>query len=571
MEEQKTPLEKGFLEPAEAEEMQDKQRQGKMGETINALGVIYKRATARSTHIKARIESVRARVIDLYAAREELLAKLEANGPDEEASPDFVEEYNRIKAETLKVEAEQAEIEAELAQAEKTLSDTETTLDEGINNTRAALVENALPLEEAFAKNEKAKTEWGAFKKGMGFPVNEPFPWAKLNAQNIFDVLTALLKIMLNEEVDKAIYLPILHAPGLDELAKLGRKTEIQKNPVTETSFVKAGNMTIQQKRGINIGPPAKRKAVRKEPSKTEEGLTKEKEAELAKEKEALLFQRYISTVATTAALKLLDISAIKLTEQNGYKASKFNTNVEMDVKEYMEKCGIPLTRPSLKKVKNTLKGILEAFNAITLDFPEKRAGKEGENWHLNILQKYEDNMANGKLKLQFTEDVTEYLVGAYLAYFPMLLLKADERNDNVYRMGRRLMYYYSNINNQQQGTADIISVKALLESAPAIPTYEEVMGADKHLELRIMRPFKAALDKLDFIEWEYCNAKKAPLTKKQKAAFSYETFIGCYVKFTVMNGPDMKRIVAARQEKKAQAEERKRARAEARKKKGDA
>ena len=361
----------------------------------------------------------------------------------------------------------------------------------------------------------------------------------------------------------------LLHGPGLDELAKLGRKTEIQKNPITGTAYVTAGNMTIQHKRGINVGPPARRKALRNEPSKKEEGLSKEKEA---KEKEALLFQRYISTVAATSALKLLDISTIKLTEQNGYRARKFNTNVEIDViEDFMKPCGIPITEPSIKKTKGTLRSIQEAWNAITLDFMEKRAGREGESWHINILQKYEDSMANGKVKLQFTEDIAEYLTGAYLAHFPLPLLKTDERNDNVYRMGRRLMLHYSNVYNQEHGTADIISVKALLESAPAIPTYEEVMGADKHLELRIMRPFKAALDKLDFIEWEYCNAKKTPLTKKQKAAFNYHTFIGCYVKFTVLNGPDMKRIVAEKQEKTAQAEERKRARAEARKKKGDA
>ena len=561
MDEKKTPLEMGFMEPTEALETEsgmNKQHGGVMGKAINNLGEIINGRAARSKDIRTRIDTVKARASAIEAEREKLLATLEADSPGEEASPELVEQFNRMKADMIELEAEQAGIEAELAQVEEDFSGTEAAWDEGMNATRAALGENAIPLEEAFARNENTKAEWEAFKKSMGFPINKPMPWAELKAQHFLSVVNALLKIMLLlEDADKKRYLPMLHGPGLDELTKLGRKAEIQKNPITGTAYAIVGNMTIQHKRGINVGPPAKRKAVRKE---------------LTKEEEALIFQKYISTVATTAALKLLDISAIKLTEQNGYKASKFNTNVEMEITEYMEKCGIPLTIPSTKKTKSTLKGILEAFNAITLDFPEKRAGREGENWHLNILQKYEDTMANGILKLQFTEDIAEYLTGAYIAHFYVPLLKADERNDNVYRMGRRLMLHYSNVYNQERGIADIISVKALLESAPAIPSYEEVKSDRQYY--RIMGPFKTALDKLkklDFIKWEYCNAKKAPLTKKQKAAFNYETFIGCYVKFTVLNGPDMNKIVAAKQEKTAQAEERKKARAEARKKKADA
>lgn len=414
-----------------------------------------------------------------------------------------------------------------------------------------ALVE----IETALKKKQYLLPEWYEFKKQLGLEPDEPIQTRNTDLKRLNELLKGLERAIKESPLAVyPVYAALLHGPGLDEIAKLDRKTEIQKNPITGTAYATVGNMTIQHKQGINVGPPAKQKASRKE---------------LTKEDEALLFQRYISTAATTAALKLLDISAIKLTEQNGYGASKFNTNVEMDVAEYMEKCGIPLTTASTKKTKSTLKGILEAFNAITLDFQEKRAGRDGENWHLNILQKYEDNMASGKIKLQFTEDIAEYLTGAFLAHFPMPLLKTDERNDNVYRMGRRLMLHYSNVYNQEKGTADIISVKALLESAPSIRTYEEVMAAkgDRHLEVSIMRPFKTALDKLDFIEWEYCNAKKAHLTKKQKAEFDYHTFIVCYVKFTVLNGPDMKKIVAAKQEKKAQAEAKKKARAEARKK----
>ena len=92
-------------------------------------------------------------------------------------------------------------------------------------------------------------------------------------------------------------------------------------------------------------------------------------------------------------------------------------------------------------------------------------------------------------------------------------------------------------------------------------------MAAGKHLKQLIMRKLKDAMNGLDFITWEYCNAKKAPLTEEQKANFDYYTFIECYVHFTMLNCMDYKPLIAARKEKKAADMAKREARAAVKKK----
>ena len=69
-----------------------------------------------------------------------------------------------------------------------------------------------------------------------------------------------------------------------------------------------------------------------------------------------------------------------------------------------------------------------------------------------------------------------------------------------------------------ERGTADIISVSALLDACGDIPDFDEVQKTDRgHWENRIKTPLETALDScvragvLD--GWEYCGAKKAKLS----------------------------------------------------------
>ena len=346
------------------------------------------------------------------------------------------------------------------------------------------------------------------------------------------------------EVIETSVYFAkMLHTPGLDELTKLSRKTEIKKDDITRTFHATAGGLSIHEDLNALPSLPAKKE------QNEEDATARELQA---KEN----FQKGIFNLAGVGTQKLFDICAIELAKMNPYKASRPQTRIRIPLEDYMTLCGIPLTKPSMDKARRTLKGITEALYAYSLAWND---GKEA--YHTRILQERSD-ITNNVIELQYTERAAKRLCNGYITQYALPLLKVDERNPNTYRMGRRLLNHYSNLENQRKGTADILSVKTLLEWTPDIPTYDEVAATDRAYSRRIIKPFTAALDGLKgVIEWEYCNAKKAPLTKHQTARFDYKKFISSYIKFTVLNSPDMKALVEAREQKKALAEEKKKAR----------
>jgi hypothetical protein len=156
--------------------------------------------------------------------------------------------------------------------------------------------------------------------------------------------------------------------------------------------------------------------------------------------------------------------------------------------------------------------------------------------------------------------DMARYLTNAYLMQYPVEILKLDERNANIYPLGRKLLLHNSIDNNRRKGTANIISVTSLLAVCPTIPTYGQVMSTGRQLEQRIKAPFENALNALPFICWEYSNSKGVALTDEQLAATDYKTFTELYILFEVIDAPDQTaRLQARADEARARAEKKKR------------
>ena len=166
-----------------------------------------------------------------------------------------------------------------------------------------------------------------------------------------------------------------------------------------------------------------------------------------------------------------------------------------------------------------------------------------------------------GNIIFSFSLDMAKYLTNAYLMQYPMELLKVDERNPNSYHIGKKLLLHNSIDNNKRKGTANILSVKSLLEVCPDIPTYEQVLATGRQLDQRIKAPFETALNSLSsFISWEYCNSKGVPLTEEQLQATDYSTFEKLFIKFIVIGVPDQTaRLEARAEEAKARADKKKR------------
>ncbi len=258
------------------------------------------------------------------------------------------------------------------------------------------------------------------------------------------------------------------------------------------------------------------------------------------------------------STLKLLDACTIHLTEQNTYQGNddKINVAIEISLPHYGDLCGIPDTKPSRDKLRRRVKEDLETLYHISLDWTEP-AGKSTRDFaKIRICDKV--GIERGKICFNFSSEMAKYLTTAYLMQYPIELLKVDDRNPNLYPLGRKLLLHHSIDNNVIKKTANIISVKALLDVCPAIPSYEEVLKTDRHLERKIKTPFETALNAIPFIRWEYSNSKGIPLTDEQLEAADYATFIELFIHFEVEGTIDrMEQIKAKREEAKAKAKTR--------------
>lgn len=236
-----------------------------------------------------------------------------------------------------------------------------------------------------------------------------------------------------------------------------------------------------------------------------------------------------------TSTLKLLDTCTMYLTKQNTYRGNieKINTNIIIPLEQYMILCGIPLTKSSKDKTRRKVKEDLETLFHLSLEWTES-SGKRIKNFSkMRICDKI--SILRGNINFNFSKDMAKYLTDAYIMQYPMELLKVDERNSNLYPLGRKLLLHYSMNSNRKKGTSNIISVKSLLEVCPGIPTYEEVFKLNRSVDQRIKTPFEKALDSLKFIKWEYSNPKRAPLTEEQLLSIDYKTFENLYIKFNVV------------------------------------
>lgn len=235
--------------------------------------------------------------------------------------------------------------------------------------------------------------------------------------------------------------------------------------------------------------------------------------------------------------VKLLDILAIKLTKLNHYKAKDANTlkrTVTFSLDEYMTYLDIK----DVKDARKRLKEALDTLYSISLEWKEKSRGEVKNYTKMRICESQGIN--RGIASFTFTADMANYLNQAYIMQYPLDLLSISERNPNAYPIARKLALHHSIDNNHKKGTANIISVAKLLESAPEIPNIEAVRRVNGSWSERIRGSLEKALDALEgIVSWEYSNSNSVPLTDKQLELSDYETFIKLFVKFDIKGAPD--------------------------------
>ena len=264
------------------------------------------------------------------------------------------------------------------------------------------------------------------------------------------------------------------------------------------------------------------------------------KEATIESGDYKVFFEKYNELAAglRISTYKLLDACTIALTGQNSYRGEgEMRTMVTISLDEYMELCGIPDTKPSKDKLRRRVQEDLEILYSISIEWSEKSGGNTFDYSKMRIVSS--QGIRRGNIILSFSAEFAKYLTDAYIMQYPKELLKIDERNGSGYHIGRKLLLHHSIDNNRRNGTANIISVRALLDVCPDLPSYDDVMSAGRQVEQRIKKPFENALDALNFITWEYSNSKGVPLTDGQAESTGYIDFISTFIKFTVTDFPD--------------------------------
>lgn len=256
----------------------------------------------------------------------------------------------------------------------------------------------------------------------------------------------------------------------------------------------------------------------------------------------------------TVGAQKLLAAASLYLTHQNPYRPKedeRIRTEVNISLVEYARLLGYAVdvrrtqspeeAEKEKRRLKNLMKEIrgrinsqLELLYSLSLSWTERKGLRYQD---VRLLQK--KGLKRGVITMQFSEDIARYLLGAYIMQYPEALLSIDERSPRAYRIGYKLAYHHSMQRNAELGTADILSVRALLDACGDIPDYDEVQKTDRgHWESRIKIPLENALDscvKAGVIDrWEYCGARKTPLADDVVEIRDYPTFEGLYVWFAM-------------------------------------
>ena len=246
----------------------------------------------------------------------------------------------------------------------------------------------------------------------------------------------------------------------------------------------------------------------------------------------------------TTSTYQLLMVLNAKLTAE-GMKKPR----VDMSLSDYMSARGLK----NRQKTKAQVQKDLEVLMNTTFSWEERRRGKTESFRAVNLADSAQISR-NGNISFTFGATFFDMLKSYPIAKIPPQLPRVnDHKNPNSFAFLYKISLHKNM--NFDKANADTIAVATLLEAAPAIPTYNEVMEGNRNLTDRIIEPFERDLNALaDSFSWEYCHRNNEPLTEAELQSFDFSIFKELMVHVNWHNFPDQSRRLqqkAERQEKK--------------------
>lgn len=285
---------------------------------------------------------------------------------------------------------------------------------------------------------------------------------------------------------------------------------------------------------------------------------------------------------------QVMDAFTIKLTSDFPYGVNASADQIDKHrgitwtVKDFAEWRGIKDLKEARKQLENgvlSLYGLSLEFDAELILVPEGKSRKKRMKMHHQMRiadhiatpEEKEKIIKNGVVCFKFSFDAAKYLSKIQIMPYPEALLKINGKlNPHSYYLGRKLCEHHNM--NIAKPNANRISVKALTDACPDLPTYESVKEGARQITKRIIEPFERDLDALrDDYEilrkWEYCNKDGKPLTDEQLEAYNYDAWINWLVQFKLSCYPDQTERLEEIEQRKAIAEERRKKAAKAGKK----
>lgn len=271
----------------------------------------------------------------------------------------------------------------------------------------------------------------------------------------------------------------------------------------------------------------------------------------------------------STSAKKILDTALLYLTNDNFYGAARtVNPSVEIPLKEYGEACGYQLTPQTMdtpeeqaaenrrvderkKDLKKKIRRDLEDISQITWTGEITKGKDKGDYANMRIISSH--RIIKGVIRINFDIDAARLLVRAYIMYFPVILLKHDNRKPNAYALGQKIAYHNSNDNNYAAGTNNTLSVKSLLAAMPEITSVEKLKARGQaNWKDKIKRPLEDGLNENVAIgylkKWEYRDPKTSQIfTPEEAQPLTWTRYSRLVVDFIVVDAPDQTERRAAK------------------------
>lgn len=237
----------------------------------------------------------------------------------------------------------------------------------------------------------------------------------------------------------------------------------------------------------------------------------------------------------------IFDYIITNLVAQNTYKDKRnVNQKVIFSLESYAKDFGRSYNEETRNATrKNIRKELISAFTALQ-NTKIQLKGEDNQKSSTVFCSDYVVGRDN--VTFEFPTRLSEHLINQSISYTPKKAFSLSGKNPNLYPITRKLSEHYHMFNNQKKGTNNILSVKTLLKVAPEIPTYQEVMAGNRDWRGRIVEKLASILDILEkenVIKWEYCNAKKIPLTDEQLEIPSYSSFEKLYIFFEMLDTPN--------------------------------